>query len=555
MLDFAKDRSLWNKVRTSDDFIQHRKEIKEIYDEAFKEAPRPHSVEEILENDDKGLWLRGLNQLQSSAMMSLIYPDNEEYYNNLLKTVWAYCNDYSWAPLGHYTMQYYGKTPKDFDCGLIDIFAASAGFSMAEIKNLFKDRLPSLITDRITYELRRRIIDPYITRKFFWESHDNNWTAVCTGAVGGVLVYEAPELYYANQKRIHDSMDCYLASYKDDGMCVEGVGYWGFGFGFFCSFAMLERELTDGRVDLFADPKVKEIAKFLQKTFLQKTVLLSYGDCNITQNYFFYLPHMLRRVYGEEIEKLPRDLAIVKDNTHLNFLLRSVIYFDPESITDEIRRDVTYCVPGSNYLIKRMKGYGFTCKGGSNAESHNHVDVGNFIIARNDKQIICDIGAGPYEDGYHFDKRYTFFHPSAESHNLPVINGEFQNHRGVEDVHVSYNEGTSVASMDIAPAYRMDNLKSLVRSFEFSDYEIKLKDSFTFTEEAQVTERFISVIKPKIVDGVAIIDDVTLVQDDNITPIITERQVKSHKGEPHSVYVIEYPLPKAQTEFKLTFKM
>ena len=209
MLDFAKDKALWQRVRTSDDYIQHRKEIKEIYDEAFTEEPRPHSVEEILNNNDKGLWLRSLNQLQSATMMSLIYPDNEEYYNNLLRIVWAYCNDYSWAPLGHYTMQYYGKTPADFDPGLIDIFAASAGFAMAEIKNLFKDRFPKLITDRITYELRKRIIEPYMTRKFFWESHNNNWTAVCTGAVGGVLIYEAPDIYYANQKRIHDSMDCF----------------------------------------------------------------------------------------------------------------------------------------------------------------------------------------------------------------------------------------------------------------------------------------------------------------------------------------------------------
>ena len=555
MLDFAKDKALWDRVRLSDDFIQHRDEIKEIYDEAFTEEPRPHSVEEILENNDNGLWLRSLNQLQSAAMMSLIYPDNEEYYGNLLRIVWAYCNEYTWAPLGHYTMQYYGKTPADFDPGLIDIFAASAGFSLAEIKNLFKDRFPSLITDRITYELRRRIIDPYLTRKFFWEKHDNNWTAVCTGAVGGVLIYEAPELYYENQKRIHDSMECYLASYKDDGMCVEGVGYWGFGFGFFSSFAMLERELTGGKVDLFNNPKVKEIAKFLQKTFLQKEVLLTYGDCSIKQNYFFYLPHMLRGIYGDEIEKLPRDIAIVKDNTHLNFLLRSVIYFSADNISDDVRIYVTYCVPNSNYLIKITKGYGFTCKGGNNGESHNHVDVGNFIIVKDNKQIICDIGAGPYEDGYHFDKRYTFFHPSAQSHNLPIINGEYQSHFGIGNVTVDYDKDKDRASMDIAIAYRMENLKSLIRAFDFSDFEIKLTDSFEFTEKSQVTERFISVIEPKITDGVAEIDGVRLIQADNITPVITEKQVKSHKGEPHPVFIIKYPLKKGQTEFTISFKM
>ena len=555
MLDFARDNALWERVRADDSYAQHRREIKEIYDEAFTEAPRPHSVEEILENDDHGLWHRQFDQLQSSALLSLIYPDNDEYYNNLLRIVWAYCNDYSWAPLGHYTMQYYGKTPADFDCGLIDIFAASAGFSLAEIKNLFKDRFPKLITDRITYELRRRIIEPYMTRRFFWEKHDNNWTAVCMGGVGGVLLYEAPEVYYANQKRIHDSMECYLASYKDDGMCVEGIGYWEFGFGFFCSFAMLERELTEGKVDWFARPKVKEIARFLQKIFLQKDVVLTYGDCTIEQRYFFYLPHMLSTVYRNEIEALPRDLAVVKRNTHFNFSLRSIIYFRPDMICDDIKNDVTYWVKGSSYLIKRTKGYGFTCKGGNNGESHNHVDVGNFILAHGGRQIICDIGGGPYEDGYHFDKRYTFFHPSAESHNLPIIDGEYQSHIGIGNVEVEYYSESQRASMDIAIAYRMEKLTSLVRSFDFKDYSVTLTDKYAFTEDSRVTERFISIIEPKIADGVVEIGGVRLVQDDGIIPTVTIREVTSHKGNKHFVYIIEYALPKGQTEFILTFDM
>ena len=87
--DFAKNKSLWDRVRTSDDYAQHRREIKEIYDEAFDEAPRPHSVEEIIENNDHGLWHKQFQQLKSSALLSLIYPDNEEYYNNLLRIVWA----------------------------------------------------------------------------------------------------------------------------------------------------------------------------------------------------------------------------------------------------------------------------------------------------------------------------------------------------------------------------------------------------------------------------------------------------------------------------------
>ena len=188
MLDFAKEKALWDNIRESEDFARHREEILAKYKASFEIEPSPHTVEEILGKDDHGKWARSLNQLQTSALMSLIYPDNEEYYNNLLKIVWSYLDTYTWAALGHYN-SYYNRTPEDYDIGLIDIFAASVAFSLAEIKNLFSERFPQLIKDRISAELKRRTIDPFVNRKFFWEKHPNNWSSVCAGGVGGVHAY------------------------------------------------------------------------------------------------------------------------------------------------------------------------------------------------------------------------------------------------------------------------------------------------------------------------------------------------------------------------------
>lgn len=556
MLDFALDKKLWEKVRNSDDFSQHRKEIKTLYEKSFLVEPRAHSVEEILNNNDNGLWRLQFDHLQSAALMSLIYPDNEEYYNNLLKIVWAYLNEYAWAPLGHYTEHYYGKTPKDFDNGLIDIFAASAGFALAEIKNLFKDRFPRLLQDRISHEIKRHIIDPYKTRKFFWESHDNNWTAVCAGAVGGILIYEDPDAFFENQERLHKSMECYLASYKNDGMCVEGVGYWYFGFGFFASYAMLEREITNGEVDWFKNPKIKEISKFLQKTFLLKDVLVTFSDSSVKQKYFIGLHQMLRTVYGDEIERLPKELGqVVYDNTHFNFALRSVIYHSEDNFTDKMATNITYSVEDSAYLIKRTDNYGFACKGGNNGESHNHIDVGTFIIARNGKQIICDIGAGPYEDGYHTDRRYTFFHPSAYAHNLPILDGITEDGIRRDDVIVHYDWNNEIATMDIKAGYGVDFINSLQRSFDFEDSKITLTDKFDLTKDVEKIERFISLIEPKIEGSVAVIDDVSLVNAYGIAPKISVKEVKAHISGAHNVYMLDYVLPKEQKEFTIEFKM
>ncbi len=558
MLDFAKDPKFWERVRTSDEYAWVVEEIKEIYQRAFKSSPRPHSAREILENNDNGLWRLQFDHLQSSFLLALIYPDNEEYYNSLIDTVWAYLNEYTWAPLGHYTEYYYQRTPQDFDPCLIDIFASSVALSLAEINNLFKGRFPKLLTDRISYELRRRTIEPYLTRRFFWETHDNNWTAVCTGGVAGVLIYEAPELFYQCQKRIHASMKCYLDSYKADGMCVEGVGYWAFGFGFFASYAMLERELTSGEVDWFKDEKVTEIAKFLQKTFLQKNVLVTYGDCSVKQDYQTGLPHMLKFIYGDIIESLPRELAYVgKHNTHPCFLLRSILYHSNDYYSDTLSTDVTYTAKDSAYLVKRTRSYGFTTKGGNNGESHNHIDVGTFILARNNKQIICDIGAGEYLEGYHGDKRYTYFHPSAYAHNLPIFNGEGQCQKRQDDVIVSYDEKTSTASMDIGVAYNLDYLKHLYRSYKFTSDDLTLIDTYDLTSEVEITERFISLIEPVVNGTSLVIDDVVLVNDHGITPQVSIKEVKAHMSAvgSHNVYIIDYKLPRNQTKFVLKFKM
>ncbi|MBQ7906670.1 MAG: heparinase II/III family protein [Clostridia bacterium] len=556
MLDFARDKELWKRVRESEEFSQHRAELLELYEKAFKTEPRPHSAEDILENDDHGLWRLQFDQLQTSALLSLIYPENEEYYKNLLKIVWAYLNEYTWAPLGHYTEFYYQRTPKDFDYGLLDIFACSVAFSMAEVKNLFKDRFPQLLKDRISYELRRRTIEPFLNRAFFWEKHNNNWTAVCTGAVGSVLLYEAPELYYENKERIDSALKCYLDSYKDDGMCVEGVGYWEFGFGFFASFALLERELTEGRVDRFKDKKIKEISKFLQKTFLQDNVIVTFSDASVTQNYFFGIWHMLRHVYGDELEPLPKCHGhVVKDNTHFNFALRGFIYYDEKHLSDTLRTDVVYSGENSNYFIKRTKNYGFAVKGGDNGESHNHIDVGSFILARNNKQIICDVGGGPYEDGYHTDRRYSFFHPSAYAHNIPLFDGQGEDGIRREQVICQY-DGKDRVYLDFTNGYGLEFLKKAERTFILKDDQITLIDHFDLSEQKEITEHFVSLVEPKIAGGVAVIDDVTLVAGGNIEPRLTVKEVKAHHGNrPHNVYILDYVLPLGQTDFELLIKM
>ena len=563
MFEKAKDKAFWQTVRESDVYARHREAIKTQYDRVFQIPPAPHTAEEILKNNDHGKHTRHLLQLQSAAILALIYPDSEVYYNSLVDIVWAYCNEYTWAPLGHYN-SYYDRTPADYDPGLIDIFAASTAFSLAEVKCLFRDRFPQLLTDRITAEIRRHTIDPYLTRKFFWEKHDNNWTAVCAGAVGGVLMYEAPELFYENQERLHASMECYLASYGEDGMCVEGTAYWGFGFCFFATYAMLERELTEGRVDWFARPKVKAIASYIQEMFLERGVMATYGDCNQTEGYWVGLHHMMHAVYPDVIEPLPLDKATYCTYTHLAFGLRSIVYYDPAVVTNTLERRV-YCRPGSAYFTKRTASYGFGVKGGNNGESHNHIDVGVFILARHNRQVICDFGypgPGAHTGDYHGKDRYKNFNPSGFGHSIPYFGETNQCSRALPyRAPAVYDEAAGTVTVDLTKAYyNVPGVNSLSRSFSFTEDTVTLTDTYDYTGTVPATERLITNIKPEIKDGCLYLDDVCLILGSAATLNVVEQpyfdQFPDAEGKfARTCYCLDYTLPEGETRFELTFRM
>ena len=106
--------------------------------------------------------------------------------------------------------------------------------------------------------------------------------------------------------------------------------------------------------------------------------------------------------------------------------------------------------------------------------------------------------------------------------------------------------------MDLKNAYGVDCLQKLNRSFKFFDDKIVLNDEYEFTKDVQVTERFISLIEPKAVDGGLLIDDVYLFAKCKTIPTVTVKGVRAHMGNrPHDVYIIDYILPKGRKDFQI----
>ena len=136
---------------------------------------------------------------------------------------------------------------------------------------------------------------------------------------------------------------------------------------------------------------------------------------------------------------------------------------------------------------------------GHNAESHNHNDVGDFIVYANNEPVIIDAGRGNYTARTFSSHRYELWFTQSEHHNLPIVNGKGQiAGRNYQSNLVQYvkNPLESRLTMDIAAAYdSAAGIKSWSRSVVMNrpKNQIEINDQAAFVSKSnQVQQVFMT---------------------------------------------------------------
>lgn len=520
LLGKAMDKEFWKEVREKDCFKKYRDELFELWEKHVENGP----IMQLKYRDFKLFWTTGDRgqyertyftrrlALDCSALLSLIYPEEEKYLDRLMDQIYAMCDEYTWCLPAHQ-----GKLEENNNCR-VDLFAAETGFALAEIYTMLGDRLEPLIRNRIIAEIDRRIVAPITEKEYYgwWEHGRANWTAVCMGSVACTFMLMRPELAVNMIDRFNTSMDYYLSGFTDDGMCLEGCGYWHYGFGFFTVYADMVRRFTDGKVDFFKQPKVKTVATFLQKMFLSGKASVSFSDGGRGCSYHLGLCHYLKNEY-------PDDVLVYKPEYSYNYdgcgrfclQLRSATWLSEEYYYNPAPDNVCaeYYAENSEWFIKRTNSYGFAAKGGNNNEPHNHNDVGSFIFAKNNEQMLMDLGAGAYTRQYFSNERYTFLQADSRGHSVPIVNGAVQlAGADAKARNTRVEDGKFIT--DIAGAYNVEGLESIVRSFSFTEDSVTLTDEFVYTGEGEILDRIVSYHDiEKVEDGVLRIKAATVKYD------------------------------------------
>ncbi len=193
------------------------------------------------------------------------------------------CGEYTWALPAHVREEDTVTPPRQ----QVDLFASETAQTLAEIILLLGEQLNSHVVAQVRGEVERRVLEPVFwePRHFQWETADHNWAAVCASGCGIavlLLAEDDPRKAAAIEKML-GSLDCFLAGYREDGGCPEGVGYWVYGFGYFIYFADMLREFTEGTVDILTSEKVRQIAAFAERVHLSEGIFANYSDSSETE--------------------------------------------------------------------------------------------------------------------------------------------------------------------------------------------------------------------------------------------------------------------------------
>jgi hypothetical protein len=404
------------------------------------------------------------------------------FVDDILNGIWTICEETYWGVPAHVSAQKKGSGLPDAAEPTVDLFAAETGMLLAWTDYLLGEQLDSvspLVRERIFYEVQRRILSVNLARDDFWwmglnGQKINNWNPwICSNWLTAALLLEKePEHRTQSISKILKCLDQFLNSYPKDGGCDEGPGYWDrAGASLYDSLELLHGA-SNGRINIFENPLVREIGRYIGRVHISGRYYINFADAaakpNANASVIYRFGKSVRDqdmmgfgVFLAKQQNLGED-SIRGSFGWLGRVLPTLFVLDEltkATPKEPLAKDFwlpELQVMGARSLEGSTKGLYLAAKGGHNAESHNHNDVGNFIVYAEGYPVLIDVGVESYTAKTFSNRRYEIWTMQSAYHNLPTINGFMQKDgREFRATDVKYKSGSKAVSfsLDIAKAY------------------------------------------------------------------------------------------------------
>ena len=457
------------------------------------------------------------------------------YLPAIADLAWAICEESAWQLPAHNS--YIRDTPQlplpDVTRPIVDLFAAETGALIATVYGLLGAALDGYapgFSVRLKGEVERRVLAPYRTAHFWWMGNGEepmcNWTPWCTQNVLLAAAQCAPaETLPVYVKQAAYSIDCFLKDYGEDGCCSEGAQYYRHAaLTMFNALDLLCRIAPGVFDDVWAEPKIRNMAEYIVNMHIAGPYYLNFADCSPlagargVREFLFGqrvasapLMTLAARDWADALQQPDPDrLHHPDDSEGINLyyhiqtaLAEQKVLALAQSAAPALPRDMWY--PSVGILVCRRGAYALGAKAGNNADSHNHNDVGSVTLYKNGAPLLIDVGVETYSKKTFSPQRYEIWTMQSSWHNLPEFEPEsaqYQQQSGLEfaarDVTVS--DALDAITMDIAPTYgAVPGLGFYRRRVQLGESGLTVQDETDYHGTVALT--LMSVEKPAVEGG------------------------------------------------------
>ena len=469
------------------------------------------------------------------ALNALILAELAEgkgrFMDQLINGTWHIAHMPSWVLSAHLPRQKTGRTLPDPSQQIIDLASSPVGAQMSAAYHFFHenfDQVNPVISRVIKSAVKKQILDPYLEpsnyKANWWLGFEqkpgavvNNWNPWCNAEsiLCFLLLEDDPERLEQAVKQSLKSVDKFIAYVKEDGACEEGPAYWGHAAGKLYDYLQIMHYATGGKVPFFEDAQIRDMGEYISRSSVSEGWVVNFADAGAKMSFVpsliynygkavssdemqdFAIYNLARKAEGRFAAPRPvvgndifRALESMKPLAEMSVRVEQLnakitAGQSLESLLAGLRTsvpDYTWYPETQFCYIKNEPDWFFAAKGGHNNESHNHNDIGTFILYKGSVPVFVDAGVGTYTKTTFGKDRYTIWSMQSGWHNLPVINGKCQKNGAkykASDIVASGKGKTRIFKLNIAGAYQADAFCNVwTREYKVTDKLLTITDEY-----------------------------------------------------------------------------
>ncbi len=467
-------------------------------------------------------------QILATLLLGEIYENKGRFIDPIINGVYSICEETFWGSPAHLPKGKEYSGLMDVTQPFVELFGAETATYLAFVDYYLGDRLDSIspqIRKRIYYEVNNRIFQPVMSKPHGWMASNangrrpNNWNPwICSNWLNTALLLEKDDNRRTDMVyRILNVLDQFLNPYPQDGGCDEGPGYWNAASAsLFDNIDMLNEATKNSFQYVYEDEKVKNMGRFIYRAQISEKYFLDFADASPQP--------------GMDGDMIYRFGKAIEDTDMMKF---GAFYRRPETarvghmffrnfyslfLQNELQQAETglplpqnVWLPDLEVMIARdqektTRGWFIAAKGGNNDESHNHNDIGNYIVYYDGYPLLIDVGSGTYTARTFGSHRYDIWFNHSDYHNVPAINGVAQGAGAnfkASRVASRSEKSFSQFSLDIASSYPENaGVSSWQRTVRLNrGKSVAISDKFSLIKADSVAQHIMTcypaeVIKP-----------------------------------------------------------